>query len=367
MSEKLNTTPQADHFKMPGEHEPHEAIWLAWPERSDTWHLQARPAQQSFTEVATAISEVTPVYVAVSKRQMTNAKQMLPSNINIVEMETNDAWMRDIGPSYVVDGKGNRRAVDWEFNAWGGELDGLYSPWDDDDKVARNVANFYGDDYYRAPFILEGGSIHVDGEGTAYTTEECLLHPSRNPNLLKQDIEAHLKTFLNVEKVIWLPFGLYNDKDTNGHVDNLIHVPRPGEVILSWTEDTSDPQYHICLKALEVLKSEKDARGRTLTVHKLPLPSPLYITEEEAMNFEQSDGMDRSSGERLAGSYANFLITNNRIVFPLLDETTDKQAEQALQKIFPGYELVGIQARNILLGGGNIHCITQQIPSKKSK
>ena len=365
MSRKLRTTPIADNFRMPGEHEPHEAIWIAWPERTDSWQWGAKPAQAAFVEVASVIAEETPVNMIVSANQYQNARQQLPPHIRLVEMSTNDSWMRDIGPSCVVDDKGSRRAVDWEFNAWGGLLDGLYFPWDADDAVASKVAEFHDDDYYRAPLILEGGSIHVDGEGTAFTTEECLLHPSRNPELSKDDIEQYLKEYLNVEKVIWLPFGLYNDIDTNGHIDNLIHVARPGEVVLSWTDDETDPQHKISQQALELLESETDARGRKLKVYKLQTPGPLYITEDEADGFDVCEGMERSAGERLAGSYANFLITNNRVVFPLLDPKTDKLAEMTLKEIFPHHQVVGVEARNILLGGGNIHCITQQIPAIK--
>ncbi|CAH0530420.1 agmatine deiminase [Vibrio hippocampi] len=365
MSKKLTTTPKQDHFRMPGEHETQDAVWLVWPERTDTWHWGAKPAQTAFVNVAEAIAEVTPVTMIVSARQYDNARRRLSSHIRVIEMTTDDSWLRDSGPSYVVDDKGNRRAVDWQFNAWGGFLAGAFSPWDADDAVARKVANINHDDYYRAPLVLEGGSIHVDGEGTLFTTEECLLHPSRNPEMSKLEIEAHLKQHLNIDKVIWLPLGLYADEDTNGHVDNLIHVARPGEVVLSWTDDTRDPQYKISQKAYEVLSQTKDAKGRSLIIHKLQTPGPLYITENEAQGFDHIDEIDRQVGTRLAGSYANFLITNQRIIFPLLDDKQDAQAQQTLQEIFPSYQVVGVPGRDILLGGGNIHCITQQIPAIK--
>jgi len=239
----------------------------------------------------------------------------------------------------------------------------LYFPWDADDAIVRKVCEFHGDDLYRAPFVLEGGSIHVDGEATAFTTEECLLHSSRNPELSKEQIEEHLKEYLNVKKVIWLPSGLYNDIDTNGHVDNLIHIARPGEVVLSWTDDENDPQYDISRQALDVLESVTDAKGRRLEIHKLPTPGPLYITEDEADGFDSCEGMERCAGVRLAGSYANFLITNNRIIYPLLDESKDEMVKEILKEIFPQHTIVGVNARNILLGGGNVHCITQQIPA----
>lgn len=365
MAKRIESTPRQDGFHMPGEHEPQDAVWMAWPERTDTWQWGAKLAQRSFVEVATAISQETPVNMIVSAAQFENARLQLPESVRVVEMTTDDSWLRDIGPTYVVNDQGERRGVDWIFNAWGGLVDGLYFPWDADDRIAQKVCEIEGDDSYRAPIILEGGSIHVDGEGTCYTTEECLLDPSRNVDMTKEEIEEQLKAYLNVEKVIWIPRGLYNDMDTNGHVDNLIHVARPGEIILSWTEDKEDPQYEISQEALNVLMNTTDAKGRQLKVTKLHIPGPLYITEDEANGFDECEGMERGSGERLAGSYANFLITNKAIIMPLLDEKYDAQAKATLQETFPGYKVLGVPARNILLGGGNIHCITQQVPARK--
>ncbi|MTI14962.1 agmatine deiminase [Sansalvadorimonas verongulae] len=362
MSATYSTLPQNDNFRMPGEHEAHAEMWMAWPERSDNWRYGGKPAQQAFVNVAKAIAEVTPVTMAVSAAQYKNARNMLPEKIRVVEMATNDSWMRDIGPSYVVNGEGERRGVDWEFNAWGGLVDGLYFPWDRDDQVAHKICETMRDGHYRAPIVLEGGSIHVDGEGTLYTTEECLLHPSRNPDLSKEEIENVLKDYLAIEKVIWIPQGLYND-ETNGHVDNLMHVVKPGEVVLSWTEDNNDPQYEISQAAYKVLSETTDARGRQLTIHKIHIPGPLYIREDEADGIDVCDGMERTAGERLAGSYTNYLITNNRIILPLLDEKYDDEARALLTDIYKGYEVVGVDAREILLGGGNIHCITQQVPA----
>jgi agmatine deiminase len=362
MSKVHTSTPAADGFFMPGEHLPHDEIWMAWPERNDNWRNGGKPAQATFVEVAKAIAEVTPVTMTVSADQYDNARGRLPENIRIVEMSTNDSWMRDIGPTYVVNNKGERRGVQWEFNAWGGFVDGLYAPWDKDNQVAGKITEIHRDDSYKAGFVLEGGSIHTDGDGTLYTNEECLLHESRNPDMTKEEIEQQLKDYLGLEKVIWLPDGLFND-ETNGHIDNLMHVVKPGEVILSWTEDESDPQYAISRTAYDVLSNETDAKGRKIKIHKVHIPGPLYFTEEEAAGIDMSDGMEREAGERMAGSYANFLVTNGRVILPLLDEKWDVEARKVLQEAFPEHEIVGVQAREILLGGGNVHCITQQVPS----
>jgi len=363
MTKLLKSTPKQDGFKMPGEFAPHSGCWMVWPERTDNWRLGGKPAQAVFAEVAAAIQESEPVTVAVSHDQYANARVMLRPDIRLVEMSSNDSWMRDIGPSFVVNNQGEKRAVDWEFNSWGGLYNGLYFPWDLDDAVASKVAEIEGSDRYRAPIVLEGGSIHIDGEGTLITTEECLLSPGRNPDLDKQQIEQTLKDYLGVEKVIWIKRGVYMD-ETTGHVDNLIHYCKPGVVALTWTDDQNDPQYEISNEAFEFLSKEQDAKGRLLEVVKIHQPGPLFLTKDEAEGVDLSEsGMSREEGDRLAGSYCNFYIGNSRVVMPLLDERYDQQALDALQKIYPDKEVVGIQAREILLGGGNIHCITQQVPA----
>ncbi|MGY0615944.1 agmatine deiminase [Vibrio sp. FJH11] len=362
MSKTIYSYPYNENFRMPGEHEPHNEVWMAWPTRSDNWRYSGKPAQKAFVDVAIAISKTTPVVMLVEHSQFANARARLPADIKVVEMSYNDCWMRDIGATYVTNENGTRRGINWQFNAWGGLVDGLYFPWDLDDAVASKMLNLTADDIYQAPIVLEGGSVHTDGDGTLFTTEECLLHPSRNPGLSKADIEHHLKSFLGVEKVIWLPRGLYND-ETNGHVDNIMHVVKPGEVVLTWCDNERDPQYQISREALDILSSQKDAKGRTIKVHKLPMPGPLYMTEEEAVGIDQSEGMEREAGERLAASYANFLISNGQVVYPLLDEKSDSDARTVLEVAFPEHVLVGVNAREILLGGGNIHCITQQVPT----
>ena len=362
MTLRYETTPREDGYRMPGEFEPHRGCWMCWPERPDNWRLGAKPAQSAFIAVAEAINESEPVTVAVPATQFNNARARLSRSIRVVEMSYHDSWMRDVGPSFVVNDAGDVRAVDWDFNAWGGHYNGLYSPWDKDLLVAIKVAEIEGTDRYRSHFVLEGGSIHVDGEGTLITTEECLLSPGRNPDKTRSEIEADLKQFLNVEKVLWIPRGVYRD-ETSGHVDNLLHYCAPGVVALTWTDDKSDPQYEISMEAYEYLSNSTDAKGRSLTIHKIHLPGPLFLTAEEAEGIDLTEsGMDRAEGDRLAGSYCNFYIGNDRVVFPLLGGKWDQPAKEKLQEIFPDRKIVGIPAREILLGGGNIHCITQQVP-----
>lgn len=359
----LKSTPRADGFRMPGEFEPHRGCWLLWPERPDNWRCGAKPAQQAFTVLATAIAASEPVNVGVSAGQFAHARAVLPAAIRVVEMSSNDAWARDVGPTFVRNPAGEVRAVDWRFNAWGGLHDGLYFPWDLDDAVAAKIAEIEGCPRYRAPLVMEGGAIHVDGQGTLITTEECLLSPGRNPDLSQARIEQYLQDYLGAERVIWLPFGLAGD-ETTGHIDNLLHFIAPGEVVLSVCEDPADPQFERSQRALEVLRQARDARDRPLTVHELPTPEPLYLSPEEAAGLDPiATGMARSAGERMAASYCNFFIGNRRVVFPLLDPRHDASVQAQLAALFPGREVVGVPGREILLGGGNIHCVTQQVPA----
>jgi agmatine deiminase len=216
---------------------------------------------------------------------------------------------------------------------------------------------------YAAPIVLEGGSIQVDGEGTVLTTEECLLNRNRNPELTREQLERTLLAYLGAERVVWLGRGLAGD-ETDGHVDNIACFARPGVVLLAWTDDAGDPQHEIVRDAHRRLRAAADARGREIEVVKVPLPGPLVITEEEAAGVRKAPGtVPRVAGERMAGSYVNFYAANGRIVYPLLDAGRDEEAAAVLRAQFPERELVGVPAREILLGGGNIHCITQQVPA----
>jgi agmatine deiminase len=277
----LKSTPLKDGFRMPAEYERHAGCWMLWPERSDNWRDGAKPAQAVFAAVASAIATGEPVTVGVSAAQYQNARARLPSAVRVVEVSCNDAWIRDSGPTFVIDAKGRRRGVDWTFNAWGGLNGGLYFPWDRDDEVAQKVLEIESSDRYRTSFVLEGGAIHVDGQGTCLTTEECLLNPNRNPQLSRADIEEQLRRYLGVSQVIWLDRGVFMD-ETGGHIDELACFTAPGQVLLTWTEDREDPQYEISLDAYQRLRHAKDARGRSLTIHKIHQPGPLYMTAAEA-------------------------------------------------------------------------------------
>lgn len=361
MVEFLNSKPAEDGFRMPGEFEKHRGCWILWPERTDNWRLGAKPAQKAFSRVAETISKFETVTVGVSRQQFKHARAVLSSKIRVVEVSSNDSWVRDTGPSFV---KRNQkiRAIDWKFNSYGGLKDGAYFPWDQDELIAGKIAEIEGTDCYQAPLILEGGSIHVDGEGTCLTTEQCLLNTNRNPDLSKEEIEEILFQYLNVEKIIWLEEGVYCD-ETDGHVDNLACFVRPGEILLTWTDDKNDPQYEISFKALERVEKTRDARGRKLKVNKIHQPGPLYITEEEKEGIDFSNThLERKAGKRLPASYVNFYLANGAAIVPTFSDPRDKTALELFRKLYPEREIIGVPSREIILGGGNIHCITQQVP-----
>ncbi|XP_060173837.1 agmatine deiminase-like isoform X1 [Lycium barbarum] len=370
----MKGTPVENGYGMPAEWEPHSHTWMGWPERPDNWRNNAVHGQRVFATVASAISRFEPVTVCASAAQWENARSLLPKHIRVVEMSMNDSWFRDTGPTFVIRNTAANAehvmpsvaGIDWTFNSWGGVDDGCYEDWSHDLLVARKILAIEKVPRFQHSMILEGGSIHVDGEGTCLTTEECLLNKNRNPHLSKEQIENELKAYLGVRKVIWLPRGLFGDDDTNGHIDNMCCFVKPGVVLLSWIDDQSDPQYERSIEALSILENTSDANGRKIQVIKLHVPGPLYMTDEEEDGlFQDGDGKTRTSGTRLAASYVNFYIANGAIITPQFgDKKWDEEAIRVLSLAFPDYEVVGIEgAREIVLGGGNIHCITQQQPT----
>ena len=362
MTRVIESTPRADGFRMPGEFEPHKQLWMLWPQRPDNWRLGGKPAQRSWVAVATAISEFEPVTVGVNNDQYENARNLLPGHVRVVEISSNDAWMRDCGPSFVVDDKGGVRLVDWIFNAWGGLYDGLYFPWDKDQMVPLKLAEIEGVDRYKAPLVMEGGSFHVDGEGTLLTTEECLLSPGRNPDLSKEQIEQHLKDYLGLEKIIWLGRGI-DPEETTGHVDDVACFVRPGVVLAAVTEDESDWRYELLQDNLRRLEQATDAKGRKLEVHTLPMPAIMEYTEDEAWGVDTAEGsIPRHAGDKTAASYLNFLIVNGGVILPEFGDPNDGVAKAKLEELFPERRVVTVPGREIVLGGGNVHCITQQQP-----
>lgn len=362
MLDALATTPRADGFRMPGEFEPHAGTWMLWPHRPDWWRLGGRLAQQAFANVATAIARFEPVTVGANPDQVAGARALLPADVRVVELASDDAWMRDCGPTFVVDETGRVRLTDWDFNSWGGTFDGAYETWDLDDMVPRGVAAIEGLERYHAPMVLEGGAINVDGEGTLLTTAECLLSPGRNPDLTREQIEGYLHDYLSVDKVIWLNRGL-DPWETNGHVDDVACFVKPGVVVLSWTDDRDDWRYEVLAENYEILRAATDARGRPLEVHKMPLPDRMFLSAGEAEGIVSVDGTrPRRAGEEMAPAYLNFYVCNGGVVMPVFDDRRDDEARRVLERLYPDRTVVTVAGHEIILGGGCVHCITQQQP-----
>ena len=375
--------PSQDGFHMPAEYEPHKGTILIWPKRPGSWIYGAKKAREAFADVICAAAESETVYLLVEAGELDHAQMIIEAvrkeknyqknyPVHYMEIASDDAWARDVGPTFVVNGQGQVRGIDWCFNAWGGICDGLYADWEKDDKVASSFCRKTGYDLYDAhPFVLEGGAIHTDGEGTILVTESCLLSKGRNPQLSKEQIEEKLKAYLGAEKVLWLPRGIYLD-ETNEHVDNVCAFVGPAEVVLAWTDDPKDPQYPLSLETLQYLESQTDAKGRKITVHKLPIPDvPVCVTPEDLEGYVFEEGEDtREVGERLAASYVNFYFSNGAVIMPAFggkNAESDQRAAEILHSICPQREILPVYAGDILTGGGNIHCITQQIPQGKAE
>ncbi len=387
MQKITDRAPVMDGYRMPAEFAPHDGTIMIYPVRPGSWGKDRSAALKAFGDIFLEILRRENLYLLASKEDFEEARLFLDTLIVkmkvqgtdedtlklmedrclILPIESDDAWARDVGPTFVSGGDKQIRGINWSFNAWGGEVDGLYASWDKDDKVAEKFLDMCEIDFYdAAPFVLEGGSIHSDGEGTVMVTESCLLSKGRNPGFTKQQIEDILKEYLGAKKVLWLPYGIYND-ETNEHVDNVCAFTSPGEVVLAWTDKEDDPQYEMSKADLEYLESVTDAKGRNIKVHKLPIPDkPVTITKEDLDNYVFEEGEDeREIGERLAASYVNFYYINGAALVPQFggdNAESDKRALDILGKLCKDREVIGIDARAILLGGGNIHCITQQIP-----
>ena len=331
---RLNSTPKQDGFYMPSELKPHKCTYLLWPERPDNWRGGAKPAQKAFRQVVETIAKYEPVVLGVNQSQYLHVLGMNMKNVRVVEISNNDSWIRDTGATMVVNDQGEMRAVDWEFNGYGGLVDGIYFPWELDDMIAAKMANIEGVDRYRAEgFVLEGGSVHTDGEGTLLVTEETLLAEGRNPGMTKEEIEAKLL--------------VYKDEDTNGHVDNICQFVAPGKVVLAWEDNPEDPQHERSVADLEYLEGETDARGRKIEVVKIHVPNVITITKEESEGVDVVEGtFPRNEGDRLPASYINYYNCNGAIILPVFNDPHDEDAIRTLQECFPDRVIEPIYARD---------------------
>lgn len=370
MNSILKDLDEIKTFSFPFEGEKHLCTIVLIPYRDDTWRENAIPAMEEYLSVIKAISEYEMVVVIVDPRLPYEvARKFQLKNTHILRLKYDDSWARDTLPIFLKDEVNKRLVgVDFNFNSWGGSYNGLYTPYDDDNSLGKNtLLELMIHRFNAKDFTLEGGSIHTDGCQTLLVTEECLLSKGRNPSLSKEQIEEKIKEYLNIKKVIWLPYGIYND-ETDGHIDNIACFLKEGVIALAYTDDINDPQYERSQKDYEFLLDETDANGNHFEIVKIPLPKPQYMTKEEASTIKLNDkAINRLEGNRLSASYINFYMGEEFIILPQFKDDNDIVAYNILNDFYKGSKkIIPIYSREILLGGGNIHCITKQIPFMES-
>ncbi len=340
---------------MPAEWSVHQRTFLSWPIQASMCYPEDynRVCKEYYQRLVKAIAEFEPVTVIINPEKSEGFEAIIQDEetsypIDYLIIPHNDAWLRDNGPTFVINDQGGIAGVNWEFNAWGGK----YSPWDLDNEVAPKILDHYDIQRFDAPLVMEGGSIHTDGEGTILTTEECLLNPNRNPSLSKGEIEQYLHSYLGSQQVIWLKRGLYGD-ETDGHIDNIACFAAPGKILLQVCEDKDDPNYDISRENVQILRDSVDAKGRRLEVFPVPQP-PMRMFE----------------GKRLTLSYINFYFVNKGIILPVFGgdaDETDAEVIDILSQLYPDRSIIQIDGMTIIKEGGNVHCTTQQMPRKQRR
>lgn len=325
---------------IPAEWTPHKAIWTAWPSAADLWGEDLEPARAEVAAMVRALADGGKGdrmrVLAHGREAEATAKLAIGQNAEIIPGAFGDIWFRDTGPIFTADGK----ALGFRFNGWGGKYRLPH-----DEEVGARLALLADAEYKRHDFILEGGAIELDGEGTLITTRQCLLNPNRNAHWTQEGAEVELKRALGVEKVLWLDEGLLNDH-TDGHIDNLARFVAPGRVVCQAPAGREDPNFDVLEEIALSLAAMRDARGRQLEV--IRIPSPGAVADED--------------GDAVPASHMNFIIGNSTVVVPIYSGTGD-DAVNALAPLFPGRKVVGQSSHAILTGGGSFHCITQQEPA----
>jgi agmatine deiminase len=317
---------------------------MAWPARVELWGAGLGQAKRDYATIARAVAAFEPVLMVAPAGARAEARRRCGRGVDVLELPIDDSWMRDSGPVFVTDAAGRRAGVDFRFNGWGGK----FVPCERDDAMPRALLGHLGIDRFEAPFVLEGGSICVDGEGTLITTEQCLLNPNRNANLDRDQISVLLAEYLGVEKVIWLPHGLLEDHDTDGHVDNVAAFVAPGRVLLQTVADVTNPNYERLQANLELLRGSTDALGR-----------PLDVIELDVLPYTEV------RGEPGCVPYTNMYLANGAAIVPVAgdDADRDEQVLGMLSRVLGPREVVPVPGRTLAEGGGGVHCITQQVPA----
>ena len=340
-TERADRAPTA---RMPGEFEPHERTVICWPTRTDLYPGdRMAEARAAHADLAQAIARFEPTTMIAAPGEAEAAAERCGSTVDVVELPIDDSWFRDTGPIYVRTEAGDRVAVDFEFNGWGGK----YPPWDDDAAIARRWTEHAGHERRAVDLVFEGGSISTDGDGSFVTTVECLLHPNRNPERNRRQIADVLDDALGADAILWLPYGLALDADTDGHVDNVAAFSRPGRLVVQGCDDVDEHDHVRMAVNRRTAEGWIDARDRTVDVVEIPV-----------LPFRERDG------ERVAVPYLNYYVGNGFVVVPTCGHPADDDMVALIADEYPGRDTFGLAIGEILaLGGGGIHCITQQIPA----
>jgi agmatine deiminase len=338
-------TPHETGLRMPAEWAPHERTLIAWPAREEAWRgTTIEAARDAHAEVVAAVAAFEPVLLVADPAHADDARQRCAGErVEVVALPLDDSWLRDSGPIVVTGPNGWRAGIDFRFNAWGE----AFAPYDRDAAVARLLLEQLGIERFASPIVLEGGSIAVDGEGMLVTTEQCLLNPNRNPLLSREEIAEELRLQLGAERVVWLGDGLVEDADTDGHVDNVCAFLAPGRVLLQTVPDAGDPN---------AAAAEENLRR-------------LRAAALDVVEWDLLPRLTRPDGVVVAIPYMNFYLCNGAAIVPLgeVDSDMDDEALKRLRELLPGREVVGVPGRVLALGGGGVHCITQQVPSSRVK
>lgn len=330
----LEGAPANNGYHFPAEWDRHERTLMQFPPPQNWYRNQLGAARQEWANVANTVAQFEPVTMAVRPQDRAVAQKLLSSQIKLIDMDLNDAWSRDSGPMIVKNRAGDRRVAGFTFNGWGGK----FPPYRADALAKGHFAAHLGMPMHVSPLVLEGGAVTVDGQGTLITTEECLLHRNRNPGWSKAQVESHLKGYLGVKKVIWLPKGLTPDPITDGHIDGMLAFVKPGVVLLHTIDDTSDPNYAITQNAKRLLQQATDAKGRRFEIIEVPLTSFDVV-------------------------HMNFYICNGAVIVPVAGRKSEDDAPMSIiANAYPRHRVIGVTGRMLAGGGGGVHCITQQVP-----
>ena len=336
--------PAACGYRLPAQWEPHAATWLAWPHNRNTWPGRFDPIPEVFRDLVHTLAQFEPVNIlAGGDEVMRQARRMVGtvSGVTLYDVPTNDAWIRDFGPTFLAGPSGSPPAlVDWQYNAWGGK----YPPFDCDNRAGRRIAEHLGRRRFSPTMVLEGGAIDHNGLGTVLAAEACLLNENRNPGFGRCDAERFLADYLSARKVLWMNTLIAGD-DTDGHVDQFVRFVGPSTVVVAREPDPADETHAPLEAAYARLEQMTDQDDRPLERVSLPMPSPIY-----------------HEGVRVPANYANFYIANGLVVVPQFDNSADNEACRVLAQVFPDRAIRGLPALDLIWGLGAYNCATQQEP-----